>query len=189
MNDTRSAARIWSMSTLRQQRSELRVHGLAGFLGRVTGVSAIRRAVHRYKDGRILEEQKVQRIALQAKQLAEKKDLAERQALPSRTLDRKLRSLKKVEDREIAALKRDGLKNQRVQEREGFDGMPPLDIARSEIVDKPLRPEFEAAKERGAQAPPDPVRDFNGAACTRQPERSDDAGRAKTPENGPERER
>lgn len=177
------------MSTLRQQRSELRVHGLAGFLGRVTGVSAIRRAVHRYRDRKILEEQKVQRVALQAKQLAEKKDLAEHQALQSRTLDRKLRSLTKVEDRELAALKRDGLKNQRVQEREGYEAMPPLDIARSKVADKPLGPEFEAAKERGAQPPPDPVRDFNQAASAREPERRDDGGRAKAPENGPERER
>jgi hypothetical protein len=167
------------MSTLRQQRAELRVHGLAGFLGRVTGVSTIRRAVHRYRDRKILEEQKIQRVALQAKQLAEKKDLAERQALQSRTLDGKLRSLKKVEDRELAALKRDGLKNQCVQERDGFEAMPPFDIARSKVADKPLRPEFEAAKARGAQPPPDPAQDFNRAASAQESERSDDGGRAK----------
>lgn len=177
------------MKTLRQQRSEFQMTGLAGFLGRVTGVNAIRRAVHRFQDSRVLDEQIAQRLALQAKQVDAKKSLAEAHARQLRALQRKAKALQKINNRELAALKRDGLKAKRIQAREGLRAMPPIMKTQQIRVPGELSADFKAAKSKVATKAAELAHEFNAAARERGERGDAETGRGPTPDAGLDRER
>ncbi|PLC04587.1 relaxase [Variovorax sp. RO1] len=179
------------MESTRVKRHEMRVTGLAGFLGRVTGVTAVRRAVHRYRDGKLLEAQRQQRTELANHQDEEKKLLAARQQRQTLAGERKITSLEKVEKREVAALKRDEIRKERVRERG-----PGNDMASLAQPHKTQAPEIEPNKAfLQAAAPakeevPDLRGEFWRAADEREDNSREDDDRGQQPEKDkPQRRR
>lgn len=112
---------------IRAARERDRPSGLAAFLGRVTGIDAIRRAIHRHQDGQRLKVYRAEVEALRERQCAESRALEARTALHARDASRKEAALARVERRELAALLRDQRTAQRVQARGGGDRMAPVE--------------------------------------------------------------
>lgn len=114
------------IGAIKSRRYETRATGLAGFLGKVTGIAAVHRAVHRYQDGKLLEAQRRARADLTKHQESEKKALAVRQAVQDKEMDRQTRALQRLEKREVDSLKRDELRDQRKRDRGPENEMPAL---------------------------------------------------------------
>lgn len=182
-------AHIEAMRTVRVKRQEFWRTGLARFLGAITGVNAIRRAVHRYQDGKLLEIQHAQRSRLAEKQREERQSLSTQQSRQKLAADRKLRSLEKIEKREANALARDLLKMERIRQRGPEDEMPSLEKTLSRPAKKEIDMQSSFQQARDWEAPqPELKRDFDKAATNpREHSRSKDDRTQGG--DGPERER
>ncbi len=62
------------------KRGEVHATGLAGFLGRITGVAALRRAIHRHQDNKLAEVQRTERTELTGRHEEARKPLRMRQS-------------------------------------------------------------------------------------------------------------
>ena len=135
------------------ERATNRPRGLAEFLGRITGVALITQKVQQFRDATRFRAF-----------LAQKKELAERQqreaaafdrklALETLTVERRLRALELVEQRERKSLEISLLKDRRVEERERTEHQPEPEPVRThpdefnKAAKKPidLTAEFERA--------------------------------------------
>lgn len=169
-----------------RQREQARPTGLAEFLGRVTGINAVRGLLHKRQDAKALRDYGAQREALKAAQEKESRDLERLHRLAELERTRQEKALLRIERREIVALLRDFRSNQRIVNRGERDGaMPSLDkIARIETraappSRKPARaPDvldaFESAVTRGPGEPPDLLAAFARAARQHREARSGD---------------
>jgi hypothetical protein len=88
-------------------RERDRPTGLAAFLGRVSGVELIRRAVHRHQDGQRLKTYRAESHELRVQQGEEIRAREARAKIQVQELVRKEAALAKVDQRELAALMRD----------------------------------------------------------------------------------
>ncbi|MFM9926755.1 relaxase/mobilization nuclease domain-containing protein [Variovorax sp. H27-G14] len=180
------------MESIRVKRQELRVGGLAGFLGKVTGVTAIRRAVHRYQDGKYLAVQRQQRTVLAKGQAAEKKEMAARQNRQTLAAEKKFKSLEKIEQREIAALQRDENRKERVTKRGADNEMTPVvvHLDKADAAKLEINNEFKKAAEPEHREVPDLRGAFWRASDERREadDRDDDRGHD-LEKDGPERGR
>jgi hypothetical protein len=119
-------ANIESRKALRAAYVGGRARGLANFLGKVTGYSAVRKAIYRFRVGRLVDAQRFGYEKLLRSQQAINKANELRLLLQSRDMERKVRNLEALEKRERAALLRDNLRLFRESERVDFGGMPDL---------------------------------------------------------------
>jgi len=92
------------VARVRQQREEARPTGLAAFLGRVTGVSAIIHRLQRYKDAKRYIAFRESKQGLAAGQRVETASLQRRHELQALDMNRQLKALTAVEARERKAL-------------------------------------------------------------------------------------
>ncbi|SOC41914.1 relaxase/mobilisation nuclease-like protein [Rhizobium subbaraonis] len=146
---------------VREQREEVRPTGLAAFLGRVTGVSAIIRRVQRYKDAKRYLVFRESKHGLAAGQRVEAALLQRRHELQALDVNRQLKALSAVETREHKALEESIVREQRLKERAGHEHMPALALE--------LKPRGRSASVRRAK---DRYRDRTGRDHARDEERA-----------------
>jgi len=176
---------------IHQQRHENRPTGLAAFLGRVTGVEALRALLHRRQDALRFKDYRDQLAALLAAQKQERHHLAQRHQAEAMEQVRREKALTRVDRREIVALLRDLRAAQRVLNRSDSEGrMPSLAVVAPKArratvpplayapVHRPgeLRTTFDAAATRSPNELPDVLAAFARAAQKQrgERERSDD---------------
>jgi hypothetical protein len=152
------------VARVRQQREEARPTGLAAFLGRVTGVSAIVARVQRYRDAQRYLAFRESKQGLAAAQKAETGVLQHRHTLQALDMSRQVKALTAVEARERKALAESRLREQRIIERAGHDHMPALALA--------LKPRGRGASVRRAK---DRYRDRSGRAEQARQEQVEEA--------------
>jgi hypothetical protein len=145
------AGYLAEVARVRQQREEARPTGLAAFLGRVTGVSAIIHRVQRYKDAKRYLAFRESKQGLAAGQKAEMATLQHRHTLQALDMNRQVKALAAVETRERKALEETRLREQRIVSRAGHDHMPALALG--------LKPRGRGASVRRAK---DRYRDRSG---------------------------
>lgn len=103
----RRKLRVDLVAELRERRIDRarnRPHGLAAFLGKVTGISLAIKKLHEYRDRQRIKTYRAERDALthqQAEQLAE---FDERQKLQAADLKRQQRALDQIEKKELASV-------------------------------------------------------------------------------------
>jgi len=97
---------------IRIERAHRAPQGLAAFLGRVTGIALITKKVQRYRDRKRFEAHLVEKQQLAGRQEAEWQVMVRRHELQGADVQRKLRALDRVEERE-----RKGLEQARTKER------------------------------------------------------------------------
>jgi hypothetical protein len=159
---------------VREERERNRPVGLAAFLGRITGVDLIRRAVHRHQDRQRFKAYRAESRDLKTRQEQEARALEARLKVQAQEVARKDAALAKVEKRELAAFMRDRQREQRIRDRGGEAVMPSLEhlVAVEEAVDDrrdaDLLAAFGKAKGEGRHEPPDLLAAFRRAAKDRE---------------------
>lgn len=163
---------------VRVQREANKPRGLADFLGRITGINAVRQAIHRAQDVAQFKAHREVREKLVAGQDALRLQQAQRHSLQVHELDRRGRAMAQVEKRERESLEQSLVRKARTKRR-GEDGRMPtlnLDLLPERRVDAPrkamtrhrnaaerkLWQEFEDSKLRSGT--PDLARDFARAS-------------------------
>lgn len=180
--EQRRAAYREQTRLLQVRRREGAGRGLAAFLGRVTGVTQLRKVLHRRQDAKRLDVYRDERRELKSVQAKEHILLEQRCAAALQDLERQNKALGRVERRELAAVLRDHKAELRTREREGGFVMPPLrDLLKA---DQPrptkrfdLLAAFERAKNRTPGPPPDLTGAFGRAARDTPPRDQDSDGR------------
>lgn len=155
------AGYLAEVARVRQQREETRPTGLAAFLGRVTGVSAIIHRVQRYKDAKRYLAFRESKQGLAAGQRVEIALLQRRHELQALDMNRQLKALTAVEARERKALEEKRVREQRMKDRAGHEHMPALAFD--------LKPRGRSASVRRAK---DRYRDRTGRDHARDEERA-----------------
>lgn len=171
---------------IHQQRHENRPTGLAAFLGRVTGVEALRALLHRRQDAKALKAYRDQLADLLSAQTRERRALAQRHLAEVTEQARREKALTRVDRREIVALLRDLRTAQRVLGRGDSEGRMPslaLVVAKARRAPAPavdrvpvhrvgdLQAAFEDAVTRSPSEPPDVLAAFARAAQRQRSER------------------
>lgn len=133
--EARAALRQGYLQEARRIRIERAAHrpkGLAAFLGRVTGVELITKKVQQYRDAMRFKAFLAQKKALAERQQRERTTFERQQELQTLAMQRRLRALELVEQRERKSLEVALLKDRRIEERER-DGraLTPSDPSRS----------------------------------------------------------
>lgn len=173
------------------RRAGMRSTGLAAFLGKISGVAAIRRAVHRYQDRKLAEAQYQQRVELSHRQEEERKALLLRQKVECKMFERKTRAVQRLEAREVSSLRRDDLRDHRIEDRGPENTMSPIDRNLDEGKVVPcVTQEFDRAARPDQDRPPDIRSAFRNAAADREADVSgeDERERGQDPD-GPQRTR
>lgn len=155
------AGYLAEVARVRQQREEARPRGLAAFLGRLTGVSAIIHRVQRYKDAKRYIAFRESKQGIVRAQRVETALLQRRHELQALDMNRQLKALTAVEARERKALEEKRVCEQRVKDRAGHEHMPALALD--------LKPRGRTASVRRAK---DRYRDRSGRDQERDEERA-----------------
>jgi len=106
------AAYLIRTRDIRAQRQERAPRGLAAFLGRVTGVEAIRERVHRYQDVKRYQAYEARAEEVAERQRRETANLTRRHEMQALDMARSIRNLDKLDARERRSLQA-GLERQR----------------------------------------------------------------------------
>ena len=174
---------VQAIRDVRAARHRDRPTGLAAFLGRISGVELVRKAVHRYEDGKRLKAYQEQRAELKARHGEDARSLDTRINVQAQEAGRRLAALEKVERRELASFMRDQRTDQRVRDRGGDDTMPSLTALldneqRSEEQALDLLATFAQAKQSPQSVAPDLMRAFERAAQDRPEQGSGDSSQS-----------
>ncbi len=113
---------------IRMERNRRQPKGLAGFLGRVSGVQLVIRKVQKHQDKkrtRAFLEEKRQLVDRQERQRKEQGFRHEMQALD---MQRNVRALDQIDRREMKSLETELIKEQRMRSRSGKSHMPALTL-------------------------------------------------------------
>jgi hypothetical protein len=141
------------------ERATNRPKGLAEFLGRITGVALITQKVQQFRDATRYRAFLTQKKEMAERQQREAAAFERKLALESLTMQRRLRALELVEQRERQSLENSLLKERRVEERERTERQPQPEPTRSHpdefnrAAKKPidLTAEFERASGSGGE--------------------------------------
>jgi hypothetical protein len=151
---------------VRLQRDKSRATGLVAVLARVSGFDALRRQLRRHQDRRRHDHFAGALQALDEPQAHARLELRRRHEAQSLDLDRRLRALEQVEERELKSLETMLLKERRVSERArgGGNRMPALTLelkppGRRDVAWRAKnRHASRAALEEAGQTPPEAPR-------------------------------
>lgn len=130
---------------IRIERAQNAPRGLAAFLGRVTGVALIIRKVQRYRDSQRFEAHLASKRQLADRQRAEQQGLARRHELQSADMQRKLRALKDIEERERKSVEQARTRERRQRINSRHEHMPTFGL---EFKTPGRAPKIEKAKNR-----------------------------------------
>ncbi|MES9948982.1 MAG: relaxase/mobilization nuclease domain-containing protein [Candidatus Thiodiazotropha sp.] len=122
------AAYVVQVKQIKQKRHQNRPTGLAAFLGRMSGVALVTEKIHKYQDRKRLEVYWEKLSELKERQEQERRELQHQQKLLALDLERKMRGLAQVEQREVRAFEESMLKEVRIQARGGRNQMPSLGL-------------------------------------------------------------
>ena len=114
------------MDRIKRQRDLNRPTGLAAFLGRVTGMNFLVKALRARQDARRQRQHGQEKQTLTDRQKIERKELAFRQRMQRLSLERQLRALDRLEAREMKSLTTKQLADERAQKRDRFLHLPTL---------------------------------------------------------------
>lgn len=103
---------------------------LEKLFGKISGVSVLRKAAHKYQDKKRAKTFLKLKAKLKVEQSAERLALARRQEIQRLDMQSKLRSLRKLEKRELKSFEESMKRDGRIQERGGRDQMPSLVIGK-----------------------------------------------------------
>lgn len=129
---------------IRRGRSEMRPKGLAAFLGRVTGIALITKAVQRHRDRKRYDAYCATRAELKQRQEAARQRQAREQTLKAANLKREQRSLARLEKRERETLEQRHRRTIRQQINARSDHMPSM----AKQIDQD---ELQAVKEKASK--------------------------------------
>lgn len=169
-----------ALRQVRDERYRTRPTGLAAFLGRVSGIAFMRKAVHRYADAKRTKAYLEQREELKTRQTQERQRTDKRLSLQLEDVERRQAGLTRVDRRELAAFMRDQKADQRTRDRGGSDRMPSLkglvegerkEEVRAKAPD--LLAAFEQAKQQTQSEAPDLIAAFDRAARSRHEDGGD----------------
>lgn len=116
---------IEQRNAIARDRRENRPTGLAAFLGRITGVEALRALLHTRQDARRLQAFSEQLLAMKVAQTRARIDQAHQHRAEALEQARREHALTRIERREIVALLRDLRARERVLARGNSDGLMP----------------------------------------------------------------
>lgn len=174
------ATHVAAVKAVKLARYENRPTGLAAFLGKVSGITFLQKKIHQYQDARKIRDHLEQRDQLKAKQVQEQKGLDFRLKVQVQDIERRTKSLEKIDKRELAALERDNKRHQRVRAR-GDDGSMPSLVQIAGIDDKKrenaapdLLEAFVKAKQPSQDDAPDLMAAFGRAAKERDENKEED---------------
>jgi hypothetical protein len=124
------AAFLTEAKRVREERHRNRPTGLAAFLGRITGVQLVIRKVQKYRDRKRYQAFVAQKGALKAGQAQDRQLLQRHHEILALDMDRRLRALDQVEERERKSVETALKKDRRVQSRArgGHAHMPALTL-------------------------------------------------------------
>lgn len=114
---------------VKEARAVSKPTGLAAFLGRVTGVSFVIGKLHKHRDAQRYAAFQVEKVALREKQAEARRVLEHRHTLQAIDAAREVRALAQIEARELKSYEVAQRKQERIQQREGHDHMPALNLA------------------------------------------------------------
>lgn len=114
--------------TIRAQREANKPTGLAGFLGRVTGIELITKKVHRYQDKQRFDAFQEQKQQLQFEQDAKRLEQQRAQEMQALELERKRLAMEKIERSELRNLETAAQREHMVRSRGGHEHMPSLTL-------------------------------------------------------------
>ena len=109
---------------IRIERARNAPKGVAAFLGRVTGVALIIRKIRRYRDKQRLDAHRASKRQLAGQQRTDQQMLARRHELQTADMDRKLRALKQIEERERKSLEQARTRERRQRINSRHEHMP-----------------------------------------------------------------
>jgi hypothetical protein len=130
-SEARQALRHGYLEEVRQIRAARAARaptGLAAFLGRVTGVQAVLHTLHRHQDKKRYERYAEGQEVLGAAQRDERALQQRGHELKALDMQRQLRALSQVEQRELRALENDLLRQVRIKGRGHAEHMPGLSL-------------------------------------------------------------
>jgi hypothetical protein len=146
---------------IRVERAQRSPKGLAAFLGRVTGVALITKKVQRYRDRKRLEAHLAERQDLARAQREQQQALARRHELQGADMQRRLRALDQIEERERKGLEQARTKEHRQRINARHEHMPVFTLelkppgrkaaphkAKNRFISPLARELAEAARER-----------------------------------------
>lgn len=114
---------------IKAARAAAKPTGLAGFLGRVTGLSLVINKLHKHRDAQRYAPFQMERAALLEQQAEARRVLGYRHTLQSLDVAREVRALAKIEFRELKSYEVAQRKQERIQQHQGHDHMPALKLA------------------------------------------------------------
>jgi hypothetical protein len=173
--EARAALRQGYLQEARRIKIERAAHrpkGLAAFLGRVTGVELITKKVQQYRDATRFKTFLAQKKDLAERQQRERPTFERQQVLQALAMQRRLRALELVEQRERKSLEVALLKDRRIEERER-DG-------RALVPSDPSRSHTDVFNDV-AKAPVDLGAEFARAATALDGRGEQDGGAARDP--------
>lgn len=141
---------------IRIERAANKPKGLAAFLGRISGVELITKTIHRYRNAVRHREFLARKQELAERQQRETRMQLRVQELETLTMQRRIRALELVEQRERKSLETKLLKDRRIEERERIESAPPA-------PDKKREPHTDAFN-RAAEKPIDLTAEFEKAS-------------------------
>ncbi|MEW8064319.1 MAG: hypothetical protein AB2797_14475, partial [Candidatus Thiodiazotropha sp.] len=95
---------------------------------RVSGIASVTKKIHKYQDRRRFKVYREKLSEMKERQEQERRELQHQQKLLALDLDRKMRGLAQVEQRELRAFEESMLKEVRIQARGGRDKIPSLGL-------------------------------------------------------------
>ncbi|MES9822810.1 MAG: relaxase/mobilization nuclease domain-containing protein [Candidatus Thiodiazotropha endolucinida] len=161
LRNSRRAAYLMQSRRLRKERDARKPSGLAGFLGKVSGVELLKKQLHKYEDRKRLQRYREEREVLTISQEREHKALKRRHEMQLLDLRRKIRALEKIEKRELKSLEETLRREARIQGRGSRDHLPSLAPV--------LKKSKEQSKEKARGAAREGREEFNVVASGTKP--------------------
>jgi len=112
----------------KEARAAAKPTGLAAFLGRVTGVNFIISKLHKHRDAQRYATFRREKAALAEQQAEARRVLEHRHTLQAIDTAREVRTLAQIEARELKSYEVAQRKQERIQQRQGHDHMPALNL-------------------------------------------------------------
>lgn len=117
-----------TLNALKRQRRKFRQNGLSSFLGKVTGISLIRKKLHKHQDRKVIRAYLVSKKDLAETHRSERDELVRLHEYQSLDINRRLKALDHVDKRELKTLQEARQREVRVFARGGQPQMPGLNL-------------------------------------------------------------
>lgn len=151
------------VKAIKEKRALNKRTGLADFLGKVSGVNAIRHKLHKYQDRQKLDAHLKEKKEINKKQEIEVTNFKERLQNQAKELERKSKALDAVEKKEIASLHKEHKREYRILARGQHNEMPSLKSVEKKLSKNSVEIERSGDKELEQDSTPDLLAAFDKA--------------------------